>query len=750
VIFLYLTDWQLAGFWPYTAIWNRSVETGAIHGGVTPSIPAKVPGSIHMDLLRAGLIEDPYYEMNSLLCEWVPQRWWMYRTSCVIPEDLRCKRIRLVFRGIDYKAHIFFNDMPKVVHEGMYTHVVLDVTQYVKFGEENVVQVVLESAPDEMGQIGYTRETFTQKARFTYKWDFGTRMIHLGLYDKVYFEAVGGAAIESSHIRYIDGKVTYAAEVDGEGGRLHAELFFNGEHVGSAEGESAGLLEIPVENPKLWYPNGYGEQPLYDLSVKLYDKSGELSDSREFKVGLRTLSYERCDGANDASLPYLVRVNGKRIYLKGVNITPLDHMYGAVTRERYDKMLRLAKDAGVNLIRVWGGGIIESEDFYDLCDRYGIMVWQEFIQSSSGIDNTPSEKPEFLKLIAATAETAVKEKRNHVSLTYWSGGNELFDPSDKWIPATFENKNLAMLKSIVDRLDPDRLMLPTSASGPLGSIDPSRPEDNHDVHGPWKYAGVEGHYKLYNTSPAQLHSEFGCDGMTNIEALRTILSPKNRKVTTMAENFVWRHHGEWWDTYEYREKPIFGELAEDELELFVMLSQYMQAEGIRYAVEANRRRAWQNCGSIIWQFNEPWPNVSCTCLVDYYMQPKFAYWFFRDALKSFHISMRYDKLVWREGEIFRGLPFVHDDTREDARGEGCKVTVRIHDSNKNVLATFDGDFEWKVEGTGRVFYVECSVTDGMRNDTSTYMFFVVDDEHPYADRQAVVDFIAEYKKCECK
>ena len=131
------------------------------------------------------------------------------------------------------------------------------------------------------------------------------------------------------------------------------------------------------------------------------------------------------------------------------------------------------------------------------------------------------------------------------------------------------------------------------------------------------------------------------------------------------------------------------------------------------------------------------------------MQPKFAYWFFRDALKSFHISMRYDKLIWKRGEVFSGSPFVHDDTREDARGGvNCKVTIKILDSNKNKAAEFDGDFDWTVEGVGRVFYVECSVTDGERHDTNTYMFFVADDENPYADRQAVVDFIAEYKKQE--
>jgi beta-mannosidase len=205
-----------------------------------------------MDLLRAGLIEDPYYEMNSLKCEWVPQRWWMYRTSYTIPEELRGRRIRLVLRGIDYKAHIYFNKMPPVEHEGMYTHVTLDVTDYAVFGGDNTVQVVIESAPDEMGQIGFTSRTFTQKSRFNYKWDFATRLINLGLYDSVYFEAVGDATIESSHIRYADNKVTYSAEIGGAEvggsgkGALRAELKYCGETVSSAESGADDTLELAV------------------------------------------------------------------------------------------------------------------------------------------------------------------------------------------------------------------------------------------------------------------------------------------------------------------------------------------------------------------------------------------------------------------------------------------------------------------------------------------------------------------------
>lgn len=743
-----LRDWKLEGYWPYVPIQRGAVEISHLHQGVTDPFDARVPGSVYADLLRAGLIPDPYRDLNSRQCEWVENRWWVYSTAFTVDGSLRGRRLFLVFRGVDYKAHIDFNGAHLAEHEGMYEPVVLDITDRVRFGAENRLRVVLESAPDEMGQVGYTSRTRTQKARFTYKWDFCTRLVGMGIWDDVTLISTGEARILNTRVKYMPGRLQYTVETDSPDGRAEATLSYGGEPAVSAHGavkNGRARLTFPIREPRLWYPNGYGDQPLYDLSLRLFDANGVLSDEKRQRVGLRTLTYTRPEGATAETLPYTPVVNGEKIYIKGVNMTPLDMMYGCVDRDRYRKILKLAKEANANLIRVWGGGIIEKEEFYDLCDEYGLMVWQEFIQSSSGLENTPSEIPSFLKLLRATATAAVTEKRDHVSLTFWSGGNELFESTGE--PARLSNRNIAMLRRICRRLDPERLMLPTSASGPIGWRDDRRPAtDHHDIHGPWKYAGARGpgsQYELYNTSPIELHSEFGVDGMTNLSAMKRFLSPSNRKLTSVTENLVWRHHGEWWDTGE-RDRTIFGEFAS--LEDFIKVSQFMQAEGIRYALEANRRRKWRNVGSIVWQFNEPWPNVSCTSLVDYYGRPKLAYYAYRDAMKPWHISMRYEQLLYGPGEVFRASLVPLDDP-----GVGWDaLSVCVTDERGNVLldraVEASEAFSLTVPEDVRSFSVVCRMRKGRRSDSARYLFFVTDEAHPFADQKAVLRYWRAYRR----
>lgn len=746
-----LKDWTVAGSWPWTVMQGASVETGAKFSAVTPRIPARVPGSVYDDLERAGLIPDPYFERNSLLCEWVANRFWSYCTSLKKPET-GGRRARLVFLGIDYHAHVFLNDRKIAEHVGMYAPLIVDVTEALREGE-NTLTVVLESAPDEMGQIGYTSRTWTQKARFGYKWDFGTRLVNLGLYGEAFLD-ICDDPVKDVQIRYEGGgRLTVSAANPS----FCADLSLRG--IQKAEGEtSAGTLTLEIPEPELWFPNGYGEQPLYDLKLCSED------DEKTFRVGLRTIEYRKPDCADPDVLPYLPVVNGIPVYIKGMNMTPLDHRTGTVSRERYDRLLSLARDAGVNLIRVWGGGVIESEDFYELCDEYGIMVWQEFIQSSSGIDNIPSKRPEFLRLLEQTARAVLPEKRNHVSLTYLSGGNELMN--ENGIPSDFTDENLAMLKRIADSLAPDVLMLPTSASGPTEWFDPDRPERNHDIHGPWKYEGVRGQYELYNRSTILLHSEFGVDGMSNIGSIRTVLSPENQKVTIMTENLTWRHHGEWWDTYSYRERPLFGEI--DDLEELCDLSQYMQAEGIRYAVEAHRRRAktskpavftqgevfapvtQENIGSIVWQLNEPWPNVSCTSMADYYGNPKLALLFWRDAQEPLRLTLRYDRLVWKTGESFEGSAFLCDDrdTGVDsfsvrAYRDGYSLLPGADSEKLRIPVTLSGNRVSFPVPEGESFSVVCDAVKDGRKRSAVYLFLV--GEEGSLPREPILRFVREYR-----
>ncbi|MDG0814176.1 glycoside hydrolase family 2 TIM barrel-domain containing protein [Cohnella rhizosphaerae] len=429
-----------------------------------------------------------------------------------------------------------------------------------------------------------------------------------------------------------------------------------------------GELRIPIDQVRLWQPNGYGEQPLYDVRLTLLE-DGSVMDTRAFKTGIRSLSYAQNEESPEDALPYTFVVNGKRIYVRGVNMTPLDHLYGNVTPEQYEYYVLLMKRAGVNLVRVWGGGIIEKACFYELCDRHGLLVWQEFIQSSSGIDNVPSKRSAFLELIALTAASALKAKRNHVSLTVWSGGNELM--SEPNLPSTCEDANLAMLKALVETNDPRRLFLPTSASGPVQYITPEKGV-SHDVHGHWKYQGNPGHYELYSDVDNLFHSEFGVDGVSAVKSLKKFLPASELRPVSMNDSLVWRHHGEWWDTYD-RDIELFGAEVASEIGVFSRASQWIQAEGLRYVLEANRRRQFRNSGSVIWQLNEPYPNASSTSLVDYYGESKMAYYWTLRAYGPFFASAEYRRLNFRTGETFEVKLFAgaHSAT------EGLTVRSRL-------------------------------------------------------------------------
>ena len=670
--------WKLAAFDPYVPLQGNSMETGQELRGITPWIDCDVPGGVALAAYRAKLIDYPYYERNSLKCEWLENKWWMYETTFQRPA-LTGKRIRLVFDGVDYHAMIWLNGVLLGEHEGMYESFSFDITEQFFQSEELKLRVLIRHAPDEMGQIGHTSRTFTQKSRFNYKWDFSTRLVNLGIWQDAWLISDEEYGMEdlsvTSDADEKMGSLRIAGKIFSLGGKeealtVHAEASLDGKMAAEADfpANSSFCGELTIPEPALWYPNGYGAQPLYRVLLELKGADGRVYDRKELNQGIRRLRYLQNEEAPDGALPYTFEVNGKKIYIKGVNLVPLDHIYGDLTPERVETTLRAAAGMNVNLVRIWGGGIIETETFYDLCDRYGLMVWQEFIQSSSGIDNIPSKRPEFLRLLEKTARSAVTNRRCHTSLTVWSGGNELMDKDN--IPSTYEDPNIAMLKGIVEELDPNRMFLPTSASGPT-EWQLAEPGKSHDIHGDWKYRGNPTQYETYSKNDNLFHSEFGCDGMSGMETVNRIFSPENRKPVSMEESPVWRFHGDWWCTWE-REKTMFGEITE--IEPYIAASQWMQAEGLRFILEANRRRAFHNSGSMIWQFNEPWPNVSCTCLYSYFDQPKMAYFWAKEAFSALHPSFDYRRLDYKPGDTLDGDVWLSADSTSDKSATiSCKL-----------------------------------------------------------------------------
>jgi len=712
--------WKLKGWWPYEWVLGRSKENNDTFDGATPWIDASVPGSVYGDLEAAGLIEDPYYGMNSLKCEWVSQRAWMYRNEFEADLSWKGRNISLVCNGADYVSNFYLNGVFLGRQEGMFTPVWFDVTDSLKYGSLNELVVVIEKAPEEMDQVGYTSRTRTQKARFGYKWDFGTKLVDLGIWKDVELHITGCSRIEDIYIRP-------ELNSDNSQGIVHIKLsLFNSQKTGMtvklkiSDGNTdaasyersidveTGLFEVcydlDISQPKLWYPNGYGEQNLYRAEISISDDKGFLSDYCTVRFGIRKLEFTRNVDAPDGSLPYTIAVNGVKIFLNGWNMVPIDMRYGKPDIEKYRWLTMLAAKANVNLLRIWGGGLIEREELYDLCDEYGIMIWQEFIQSSSGIDNEASVEPGFLDLLGKTAESVIRQKRNHASLTVWCGGNELMDSSCK--PLDCSHPNIAMLNRLAKKLSPDRLFLPTSASGPVQWLDTSKVYQglHHDIHGQWRYLGPEEHYRYYNLNDCLIHTEFGVQGCSSADTIRGII-PEEYLMPANRDNTVWKHHGAaWWHT-DKEVEMLFGKTGN--LDEFAKYSQFIQAEGLRYIIESNRRREFRCSGVIPWQFNEPWPNAVCTNAVEYCGKPKMAYYWVRHAYSPLHLSLKYDKIGFSHGEIFRAELYLHSTGK---LADGMEIIWEIRDLNGNILSSDSnnltgglkgcqkaGDIAWKVE-----------------------------------------------------
>lgn len=633
-------------------------------------IPATVPGSVQHDLWQAGEIPNPTFERNSLGSEWAAQRSWVYKKTFVVDETLRERQARLCFEGLDFEAHIFLNGEELGTHRSMFIPATFEVSDKLHYDGENLLAVVLEPAPLEQPQIGRTSLVRTHKTRMNYWWDFCPRMVHLGIWDSVHLDFTGAIRLEDVWVRpqlnadHDNASITTELTLDSTQATAVAitltlldpqgvEVAAQCDQYHLQQGKTQLALKTAIAEPQLWWPNGYGTQPLYTAEItvaEMHTTPESISDSRSVTFGIRRITFIPNDTPDPTARNYTLTVNGRKCFIKGWNWVPLDALYGVERPTKLEELLTLAQRAHVNLLRVWGGGLIEKESFYTLCDQMGLLVWQEFIQSSSGIDNIPPQDEVFVAMLLREAASSIPRKRNHPALALWCGGNELMSAPDR--PLDEAHPVLAALRATVARLDPDRHWLPTSSSGPefgngLETI-ARNPLGMHDVHGPWEHQGLTQHFTLYNAGQSLLHSEFGVEGITNRRTLDTVIAPEHQSPLNL-DNPLWMHSAAWWVKTPMWES-IFG--AFPDVATAVRATQFMQADGLRYAIEADRRRKWHNSGTLPWQFNEPYPMAACTSAVDYFARPKPAYYAVAQAYEPVHIAARFARQAWAGESTF--------------------------------------------------------------------------------------------------
>jgi beta-mannosidase len=643
-------DWRFKG---YLGLDGALRAAARPHDAGDGWLPAAVPGTVLDDLWRAGEVADPYRERNSLLAEWVPERAWTFRRRLegVAAGEARSPVLR--FEGVDHACHVFLDGEAIGRHEGMFVPFEIDLRERLGPGDHEL-GVVIEPGPPNEPQVGRTSRVRIHKSRMVYGWDFCPRLVHQGIWRSVALELREPVGIRDVWVRpelsadLREGRLEVRVGLEaGRGTSVHVTAELRGRTTARVEvdGEAAAgrselRLDLSVDTPALWWPNGLGEPVVHRVVVSVSGPDGPL-DEREVPLGFRRLELRPNKAAPDAR-PYTFVVNGRPIYANGWNWVPLDALYGVPRPERLAHLLRLAANANVNLLRVWGGGLIESESFYDACDRLGILVWQEFSQSSSGVESEPASDRAFVELMTREAEAVVPLRRNHPSLAAWCGGNELEDAAGPLDEA--RSPVLAALRGVVRRLDPGRAWLPTSPSGPRFhnrlDVIADDPDALHDVHGPWEHQGLHGQYALYDRGTSLFNSEFGVEGMTNRRTHEALISPDHRWPATRA-NPVYRHLGDWWLNEPLVQEAFGGRLTD--LESLRRASQFLQAEGLRYAVEANRRRWPRNSGSIPWQFNESYPNAWCTAAVDHRGDPKPAYFAVRRAYAPTVVCASFDR-----------------------------------------------------------------------------------------------------------
>ncbi|MFA5863337.1 MAG: glycoside hydrolase family 2 TIM barrel-domain containing protein [Phycisphaerae bacterium] len=630
-------EWKLTGWIPH--IWRLEQRPDMTLSQIpeVPAITAKVPGSVQWSLREKGIIPDWNQGLNARKCEWVENRHWMY--EAVIPDEWiqDGTALYMVCRGLDYSGWVLINGKEVGTFKGSHVpHTFALIPHLAK--EKNFLQIVFDCPPRWLGQFGFTSQMTEWKVRFNYLWDWVGRLVQIGIWDSIFLKASRGWEIKefrcttTTNYRTRTGEAWMAGSVLGEAdavvrlsleqdGRILKTQDVNGSEL------AAGVTwtDLPIE---LWWPNGQGNRPLYTLHCRLLDKEGTENDAVARPVGFRQIEWKRCEDAPKNADPWLCVVNGKPIFLQGINWVPILANFAEVTPDDYRKRLEVYRDLGVNVLRVWGGGILEREVFYSMCDQMGFLVWQEFPLSSSGADNWPPEDKKSIAELSEIARSFIVRRQHHPSLFLWCGGNELLgDQSGNKVgsnkPVDFSHPLLRRFKKIVSELDPGRRCLSGSPSGPRTSgVEEDFGKNVHwDVHGPWKVEGrVDDKWiRYWKNDDALFRSELGAPGASPVDIIEYFKGDLPA-FPASAENPLWRRPLPWWIEW-----PVFVEEKEREpkdLAEYVAWSQQRQANALTIAVRACKDRFPKCGGVIIWMGHDCYPCSANTSIVDFHGRPK--------------------------------------------------------------------------------------------------------------------------------
>lgn len=653
---------------------NLVWEVGhAPQAGAAPArwVPAEVPGAVQLDWARAEQWPPYWVGDNFRAYSWMEDVWWTYRAQLAPRKVPAGQQLLFSCGGVDYDFAVLFNGRELYSHEGMFTAFSVDLTD--QAAEGGVLEVRLKPAPKApSNRIDRTQARLCAKPPVAYEWDWHPRLIPLGIWEETRLEVRPAARLLEAGLTYGLDPATRSADItlsvsattpaDGQAWQWTLRSP-SGKTVAQGQGTLRGGLGRAVaklEKIDLWWPHDQGPQPLYTVEFELLDAKCNVVDRKGDRVGFRRVKLVMHEGAWDepnsfpksrSNPPITLEINGRAIFCRGTNWVPPEIFPGIITKETYRPLLKLARDANLNLLRNWGGGIINKESFFELCDELGIMVWQEFPLACNLYD----DDPHYLRVLDDESRAIITRVRRHPSLALWSGGNELFN---NWSGMTDQSLPLRLLNRNCYDLDPATPYIPTSPIEGVG-------------HGDYRFRDETGRevHQIFATARYTAYTEFGCPGPSDVAYLKSFMPAA--ELWPVRYGTAWEsHHGlkAWspmaessWlcpETIEH----YFGTCPN--LEAMVAGGQWLQAEGYKVLFEEARRQKPRSSMALNWCYNEPWPSAANNSVINWPAQPKPAYHAVAAACRSVMASAKIPKFLWLEGEVFEAELWRFNDSPE--------------------------------------------------------------------------------------
>jgi beta-mannosidase len=672
--------------------------------------PATVPGVVQTDLMANEIIADPFVGMNERGVQWVDKEDWEYKTVFNVTQETLAKdNTRLVFEGLDTYADVYLNDKKVITAKNMFRLWSADCTGKLVEGE-NKLRVYFHSPikvdlpkclalnyaypasndqSENGGMLKYKVSVFARKAGYHYGWDWGPRLVTMGIWRPAYLESWNDMRFEDVHISTrnvskesaeveveveIDSGIDCSATIQVVGGE-HG-LVYGTRQAELSRGVNAFKLSFTLKNPELWWSNGLGRPFLSDFKVMV--KSDEkVFDSRVVPTGIRSIRLVTDKDMNGKGSTFYFELNGVPVFMKGANYIPNDNFLPRVTEKKYRNVVARAVDANMNMLRIWGGGIYENDYFYKLCDENGILLWQDFMFACSLY---PVDE-EIVENIRAEAVYNVKRLRNHACLALWCGNNEMNEAINHWgwgqnfermgllpkIQAEYDKIFTDLLPKVVAEFDAET---DYRSSSPFSDLYPKeKSRTSGDLHY-WDVWHGKAPFTTYEEVIPRFMSEYGFQSFPELSTVRGYAGDEKHWDIESDVMLAHQRHpcgNELVRTYMERN---YGEPKD--FRSFLYMSQLLQADGMRLAQEAHRRNMPYCMGTLYWQHNDCWP-VASWSTSDYYGKWKASHYRTRKSYEEVIVSVTH-----KDGR----LPvYVVSDRLESLQGE---ITVKLMSFDGNV------------------------------------------------------------------